>query len=179
MLEPVRDKLCEQLKQTRAKQEVQQDGHHRTQKGNAKSGVRAAGCVTFFWPVGGDVTWWCSRNLVLSLKLPSSTWVRALVPAEELKDIVMYIPWGGTRILPQGCTIVSWLLPPSFCIPSLPWLATVWICPLEFREGQRGWIKPISYKQEMGDTRDFLGGPVVKTLRFRCRGHGFDPWFGN
>ena len=24
--------------------------------------------------------------------------------------------------------------------------------------------------------RDFPGGPVVRTLRFHCRGHGFDPW---
>ena len=23
------------------------------------------------------------------------------------------------------------------------------------------------------------GGPVVKTLHFQCRGHGFDPWSGN
>ena len=23
--------------------------------------------------------------------------------------------------------------------------------------------------------RDFPGGPVVKTLRFHCRGYGFDP----
>ena len=28
-------------------------------------------------------------------------------------------------------------------------------------------------------SRDFPGGPVVKTLRFHCRGHGFDPWSGN
>ena len=27
--------------------------------------------------------------------------------------------------------------------------------------------------------RDFPGGPVVKTLRFQCRGHMFDPWSGN
>ena len=26
---------------------------------------------------------------------------------------------------------------------------------------------------------DFPGGPVVKTLRFHCRGRGFDPWLGN
>ena len=46
-------------------------------------------CVqTFFWLAGGEVTAWCSKNLVLSLKSPSSPWVRALVPAEELKDIV-------------------------------------------------------------------------------------------
>ena len=25
---------------------------------------------------------------------------------------------------------------------------------------------------------DFPGGPVVKTLYFHCRGHGFDPWWG-
>ena len=26
---------------------------------------------------------------------------------------------------------------------------------------------------------DFPGGPVVGTLRFHCKGHGFDPWSGN
>ena len=25
---------------------------------------------------------------------------------------------------------------------------------------------------------DFPVGPVVKTLHFQCRGHGFDPWSG-
>ena len=49
---------------------------------------------------------WC-----FSLKLPSSTWVGALVPAEELKDPAAYIPQGGTKTLPQGCAIVSWMLP--------------------------------------------------------------------
>ena len=28
-------------------------------------------------------------------------------------------------------------------------------------------------------TWDFSGDPVVKTLDFQCRGHGFDPWWGN
>ena len=27
--------------------------------------------------------------------------------------------------------------------------------------------------------RDVPGGPVVKTLRFHCRGRGLDPWSGN
>ena len=27
--------------------------------------------------------------------------------------------------------------------------------------------------------RDFPGGPVVQTLSFHFRGHGFDPWLGN
>ena len=26
---------------------------------------------------------------------------------------------------------------------------------------------------------DVPGGPVVKTLSFQFRGHGFDPWWGN
>ena len=28
-------------------------------------------------------------------------------------------------------------------------------------------------------TGDFPGSPVVKTPRFHCREHGFDPWLGN
>ena len=24
--------------------------------------------------------------------------------------------------------------------------------------------------------QDFVGGPVVKTLHFQCKGHRFDPW---
>ena len=102
------------------------------------------------------IGWWWGNRVMLSLKLPSSTSVGALVPTEELKGIVMCIPSGGTRILPQGCTIVSWLLLLCFCIPPLPWLATVWICPLELREGPGGWMKPISYKQEMGDMERLL-----------------------
>ena len=31
--------------------------------------------------------------------------------SEEFEDIVMYIPWGTTRILSQGWTIVSWPAP--------------------------------------------------------------------
>ena len=44
--------------------------------------------------------------------------------------------------------IVSWLLFLCFCIPSLPWSATVWICLLELWKGQGGWMKPISYEHE-------------------------------
>ena len=83
--------------------------------------------------VGGEVTGGWSRNLRLSLKLPSSTWVGGGLSSwgRIQRYIVMDIPWGGSRTLPH---LVSWLLLPYFCIPSLPWLATVWICPLEFRE---------------------------------------------
>lgn len=65
---------------------------------------RAAGCVTFLWLVGGQVTGWCSGNpdhqpsqssqsglhvFVFSLELPSSTWLEASVPAEGLQGIVL------------------------------------------------------------------------------------------
>ena len=36
--------------------------------------------------------------------------------------------------------------------------------------------------QEMNSfqsSREFLGGPVVRTLCFHCQGHGFHPWSGN
>ena len=73
--------------------------------------------VTFFWLVGSEVTGWCYRNLVLSLKLSSFTWVRALVSAEELKTIAMYICWGGSKTLLYLWSICSSLFPYSF--PSL------------------------------------------------------------
>ena len=59
------------------------------------------------------------------------------------EDIVMCIPWGWARTLPQICTAVSWLLLPCFCIPSLPWLVhwnsgtfmEVGVCSLQTRNG--------------------------------------------
>ena len=60
-----------------------------TRKQAATFGVRAAGFVTFFFfLVGGEAIELCSRNLVFSLKLSSSTWMGAPV---DLKDIVMHI----------------------------------------------------------------------------------------
>ena len=41
--------------------------------------------------IGGEVTGQWPWNLVPSLKLPSSFWMGALVPAEEHKDTVTYI----------------------------------------------------------------------------------------
>ena len=35
------------------------------------------------------------------------------------------------------------------------------------------------YKECIMGLKGFPGGPVVKTLSFQCRGHGFDPWLGN
>ena len=95
-------------------------------------GCRVCGFLLIGW-------WWGNRAVLQeSCAQPEVTILHlggGLSSAEELKDITMYIPWGGTRTLPQGCTVVSWLLLPCLCIPCLPWLVTIWICPLEFREG--------------------------------------------
>ena len=71
-------------------------------------------------------------------------------------------PLRGDPDPPQGSAIVSWLLLPDRYIPSLPWLATVWTCPLELREGLGGWMKPISCNQEMGEAEELLcpGAPL-------------------
>ena len=37
----------------------------------------------------------------------------------------------------------------------------------------------IKHFTQKGNTRDFPGGAVVKTLSSRCRGPGFNPWSGN
>lgn len=73
-------------------------------------------------------------GLMLSMMLSSSTWVRALVPAEQLNCIFMFLPWWRTKILLYHHTIVSWFLLCFFSL-SLFWLATAWICVLELREG--------------------------------------------
>ena len=38
----------------------------------------------------------------------------------------MFIPWGGITSLPQGCTIISWLLLPVSASPPFLDTATVW-----------------------------------------------------
>ena len=36
----------------------------------------------------------------------------------------------------------------------------------------------ILFKKEKKKVRDFLDGPVVKTLHSDCKGHRFDSWWG-
>ena len=40
-----------------------------------------------------------------------------------------------------------------------------------------GWRRKVLERKE--EPMGFPGGPVVKTLRFHCRGCGFDLWSGN
>lgn len=62
-----------------------------------KGKVQSEPCSVYDFLLFG---WWgdnrvMPRNLVLSLKLPSSTWARALVLAEGLKEMACqkYLPW--------------------------------------------------------------------------------------
>ena len=73
-----------------------------------------------FWLVGGKVTGWCSRKLALSLKLPSSSWVGALIPAEELRGTFMCILWGRTWTLLYGALLFLDCFPFVFVIPPFP-----------------------------------------------------------
>ena len=95
--------------------------------------------------------------------LISSIYWGGVSSIKSSKNIVMCIPWGGTRTLPQGCAIVSWLLLPCLCIPSLPWLATVWICPLELRKCHGGWsLFPTS--KEWGTQKGFRAQEIHRVL---------------
>ena len=70
---------------------------------------------------------------------------------KELKDIVMCIPWGGTSTLPQGCSLVSWLL--LSCLPSL----ISGCSDLLFEtQGSSRRLESTPYKQEMGETERLL-----------------------
>ena len=48
-----------------------------------------------------------------------------------------------------SCAIVSWLLLPGLCIPSLPWLATDWTCFLELWECLGSW-RPFPKNKKWG-----------------------------
>ena len=75
--------------------------------------------------------WWTGRPGVLqSMASQSRTWLSNWTELNWTD-----IPWAGTRTLLYSHTILSELLLLCFCIIFLPWLVTVWICPLVLREG--------------------------------------------
>ena len=63
----------------------------------------------------------------------------------------------------KPCTIVSWLLLPCLCIPSLPWLATRWTCPLELRERHGGW-SPFPTNKKRGTQKGFCAQEPHRVL---------------
>ena len=118
---------------------------------------------TFFWWVGGEESGsqLHQPSLVPTGLGSTSLWAArsCLLPpgggfgiCRMAQSYFSVHPWRGTRTLPQGRTVVSCLFLPYLRIPSLPWLASVWICSLELREGHGGWMKPVSCNQKMRGT---------------------------
>ena len=63
----------------------------------AEFGVRAAGCGTFFWLVGDEVTRWCSRTCA-QLEVTILHLGGSLSSCRRIQIyVVMYIPRGGSR----------------------------------------------------------------------------------
>ena len=129
-----------------------------------KFGMRVAGCMTPpDWWVSGEVTGQYSRNLVLSLKLPSSTCVGALVPTEVFRHL-MYIPWEGTRIL--FLTAALQLLDCSSFLHFLTLLTRNCLNLLfgtqEFLEGQS--LDPANKKPEIQNHSCVWQGPMGSCL---------------
>ena len=99
------------------------------------------------WPF--LIGWWWGNRAVLQESCVQSE-VTILHLGGGSKTLLCIFLWVGTRTLSGGCTnLWSFLL---FLYPLLPWLAIVWIHSLELGEGQGGWMKPISYRQEMKNT---------------------------
>ena len=91
-------------------------------------------CIPLIWPQinlmncdsGSHQTVTCSldwRNLPQVVNIIHSLGVLILQKWSTILLCVCF-PWKGTRILSQGCTIVSWLLPLYLCFSSLSWKAT-------------------------------------------------------
>ena len=100
---------------------------------------------------------WSNCDLLSGLKNASSSYhlpfVRGFSSAEEHRDAVMCVSWGGARTEPWECTVVSWLLLPYLCIPQTPAsLVSNSLNPPLWTQGESWRLKLVSYKQEMGDT---------------------------
>ena len=132
------------------------------------------------WSVGYRVcdflliAWWwgnraCSKSLVLSLNLPSSTWMGALVPAENLKNIVLYIhPFRRNQDLALSGHCFFLTTPPLF-LHSLPSLSSNCLNLLFGTQGRFRRLKPFFLQARNGGHREdlYLGGPHRVLLGFK------------
>ena len=74
---------------------------------------------------------------------------------EEAKISLCISTYGETGPCPKA-TLDSFSLVSQ--APSLPQLTTAWICPLELREGHRGWMKAVSCQRNGGHTKSLFSG---------------------
>lgn len=123
-------------------------------------------CVQiFFWLVGGKVTGGCSSSLVISLKLPSSAWVGALVPAEKNSKILLVVSLEGE---PRPCPTLHYcfltILP--LCLHDLTSLVSNWL-KLLFGTQRRSRRRNEAYflqTRNRGHRRDLYGGGPHRVL---------------
>ena len=80
----------------------------------------------------------------------------------------MCVSGEGTRILPQGCTIVSWLFLPCLCIPFLPWSAAVWTCSLELRKVREAEWGPFPKNKTWGTQKGFCAQETHRPCLVAC-----------
>ena len=97
--------------------------------------MKAAGWVTFFSLVGGEVTGWCSRSFVFDLKLPSSTWRGAGGRGElwfcRRTQRYYYIYFLRKNQDPAPRLHCFFLTAPPLFLHSFPSLFSNWNCPLK------------------------------------------------
>ena len=114
---------------------------------------------TFFWLAGGEIggsqhqpsgsDWSGAYVLVSSMQLTFPTWCRFSYLTNSSKILLCISLEREPGPCPRAAPFF-WFLLPCLCIHSLPWLAAIWTCLLELREGQGTWIKPISCNKEIG-----------------------------
>ena len=107
----------------------------------------------------------CGRHCVISCQASSGGRPKSRKPMEA----VWCVPRQGKLGMVQQGWHGCWAIRPTW-VPQLP--------PRRQPGKDEGWKRwPV---QRMAQTpRDFPGGPVVKTPRFHCKGHGFNPRSGN
>ena len=90
------------------------------------------------WGQTNVISWFGAEKRCL--KLPFSTWVWTLFPAEELKDIVIYSFRRNQEPAPRLCYIFL-IVPPLFPHPSL--VSNCLNLPCGNQEVLQGWMKPV------------------------------------
>ena len=114
-----------------------------------------------------------SRNLALNLKLPTSTWVGAVVPVEELKGILLSPPLRRNQ---DSLLLLYYFLTasPLFLHPPTSLISNC--LNLSFgTQGRSRRLKPFPVDRKWG-TQKGSGGPPRALLHFKRK---MEVWVGN
>ena len=117
---------------------------------------------TFFWTAGDEVTRWYYRKLAFSLKLPSITWMWALI-LHNLRVLCIFF-----EEEPENCPQTTPLILDCSCIFStFPPSLTSNCLNLLFGTQERmgGQMKTISYKQRNRKSSASKSSPLLVSFR--------------